>query len=152
MHRTQIYLTDEQRLRIKRLAVDTASTQAAVIRRILDEALGVDDGERTRLAAVDATAGLLRDAPDWPEWLADVRGRDADARLGVLGLWPSCSTRPSSSRIYEASPLPPGSCAAQSSKAQPRRACCRESRSKVGCAPTNVPLSRDFSQLSGWKP
>ena len=86
MRRTQIYLTEEQRLRISRLAADTASTQAAVIRGILDQALGVDDGARARLAAIDATAGVLHDAPDWPEWLTSVRGRDADARLGVLGL------------------------------------------------------------------
>ncbi|MSO79403.1 MAG: ribbon-helix-helix protein, CopG family [Acidimicrobiia bacterium] len=86
MRRTQIYLTDEQRQRIARLAADGGLSQAAVIRRILDEALGVDNGARGRLAAVAATAGLLRDAPDWPEWLAGVRIRDADARLGVLGL------------------------------------------------------------------
>lgn len=86
MQRTQIYLTDEQRRSIARLADDGGVSQAAVIRRILDEALGVDDGARDRLAAVAATAGLLRDAPDWPEWLAGVRNRDADTRLGVLGL------------------------------------------------------------------
>jgi hypothetical protein len=85
MQRTQIYLTDEQRRRIASLAADAATSQAAVIRRILDEALGVDDGTRARVAAVDATAGMLPDAPDWPEWLAEVRGDGADERLSSLG-------------------------------------------------------------------
>jgi len=85
MQRTQIYLTDEQRRRIASLAADASISQAAVIRRILDEALGVDDGARARVAAVDATAGILADAPDWPEWLAAVRGSGADERLSSLG-------------------------------------------------------------------
>jgi hypothetical protein len=42
----------------------------------------VDD----RLAAVDDTTGVFPDAPDWPEWLADVRGATADDRLRELGL------------------------------------------------------------------
>jgi len=85
MQRTQIYLTDEQRRRIAAIAADASISQAAVIRRILDEALGVDDGARTRIAAVDATAGIMADAPDWPEWLATVRGTGADERLSSLG-------------------------------------------------------------------
>jgi hypothetical protein len=85
MRRTQIYLTDEQRRRIASRADDASISQAAVIRRILDEALGVDDGARARVAAVDATAGILPDAPDWPEWIATVRGGGADERLSSLG-------------------------------------------------------------------
>jgi hypothetical protein len=85
MQRTQIYLTAEQRRRIAALAADASISQAAVIRRILDEALGVDDGARVRVAAVDATAGILPDAPDWPDWLASVRGSGADERLSSLG-------------------------------------------------------------------
>jgi hypothetical protein len=86
MQRTQIYLSDEQRRQIARLAADAGVSQAEVVRRILDRALGVDDGTRARLAALDATAGLLPDAPDWPEWLAEVRGRPADERLRSLGV------------------------------------------------------------------
>ena len=32
------------------------------------------------------TAGMASDRPDWPEWLARVRGRGSDARLEELGL------------------------------------------------------------------
>lgn len=86
MQRTQIYLSSEQRRRIARLAEDSGTSQAAVIRRILDHALGLGDDTRDRVAAIDATAGLLPDAPDWDEWLAEVRGRSASDRLAELGL------------------------------------------------------------------
>jgi hypothetical protein len=39
---------------------------------------------KERVAVVDATAGLLRDAPDWPEWLASVRAGTADERTPEL--------------------------------------------------------------------
>lgn len=86
MQRTQIYLTDEQRRRISQLAKDGNVSQAEVIRRVLDHALGFDDGADDRVAAVDATAGILAGAPDWPEWLAQVRTGTADERLAALGL------------------------------------------------------------------
>jgi CubicO group peptidase (beta-lactamase class C family) len=86
MQRTQIYLTDEQRRRIARRAADAGVSQAEVIRRILDEVLGIEGGKDERRAAVLATAGILADAPDWPEWLQRVRGRGADGRLRELGL------------------------------------------------------------------
>jgi hypothetical protein len=87
MRRTQIYLTDEQSAKIAQLAGDRQASKAEIIRRILDEALGIgeedDDGARS---AIEATAGLCRDYPDWPEWLEAVRGRTADDRLSSLGL------------------------------------------------------------------
>lgn len=86
MQRTQIYLTDEQRRRIAQLADDGRTSQAEVVRRILDRALGFDDGANDRVAAIDATAGVLADAPDWPEWLAKVRTTSAAERLDSLGL------------------------------------------------------------------
>lgn len=86
MKRTQIYLTDEQRERIARRAEDAGVSQAEIIRRVLDEALDIDTRDEERVAAVDATAGILPDAPDWPEWLAAVRGGGADRRLRKLGL------------------------------------------------------------------
>jgi len=86
MQRTQIYLTDEQRRRIGQLAKDGKVSQAEVIRRVLDHALGFDDGGDDRVAAIDATAGVLADSPDWPEWLAHVRTGTADERLAALGL------------------------------------------------------------------
>lgn len=82
-----MYLTDEQRIRIARRAGDAGVSQAEVIRRILDQALGIDEGRAERLAAVQAAFGICRDYPDWPEWLREVRGEGgADARLKKLGL------------------------------------------------------------------
>ena len=86
MRRTQLYLTDEQRDRIARQADDAGVSQAEIVRRLLDGALGIDAGTEERVAAIDATAGLLSDAPDWPEWLERVRGRGSGRRLRDLGL------------------------------------------------------------------
>jgi hypothetical protein len=57
-----------------------------MIRRNLDDAHGLEGDVDARVAAVDETAGLLADAPDWSEWLSDVRGCTADDRLRGLGL------------------------------------------------------------------
>jgi hypothetical protein len=86
MHRTQIYLSDEQRELIARRAEDTGQTKAEVIRRMLDEALGLASDASARAAAVRDTAGILAEAPDWPEWLGAIRGRSADERLRELGM------------------------------------------------------------------
>lgn len=84
MQRTQIYITEEQERRIAARAVDAGVAKAEVIRRILDEALGLDDGVEDRRRAILATAGILAGAEDWPQWLARVRGEGADARLRHL--------------------------------------------------------------------
>lgn len=84
MQRTQIYLTDEQSRRIAARAVEIGAAKAEVIRRILDAALGLDDGVEERRRAISATAGILADDPDWREWLAGVRGSAADERLRQL--------------------------------------------------------------------
>ena len=81
-----MYLTDEQRSKLASLARSEGVSEAEVVRRILDRALGVPDARQERLTAVDETAGLLADAPDWPEWLARVRGHGAEQRLTELGL------------------------------------------------------------------
>jgi plasmid stability protein len=86
MQRTQIYLSEEQRRRLARRAADAGTSQAETIRRILDRALGINRGPDERLDAVDATAGVLSDHPDWPEWLRAVRGRGTSKRLRELGL------------------------------------------------------------------
>jgi hypothetical protein len=86
MHRTQVYLTDAQRQRLARRAADEGASQAEVIRRILDRELGILRGTDDRVAVVDATAGVLADHPDWPEWLAQVRGGGSSERLRGLGL------------------------------------------------------------------
>ena len=48
--------------------------------------LEVEGTQNARVAAIEETAGLLADAPDWPEWLRMVRGTDAEGRLLDLGL------------------------------------------------------------------
>jgi Ribbon-helix-helix protein, copG family len=84
MHRTQIYITDEQERRIAARAADAGVSKATVIRRMLDEGLGIDDGAEARKRAIQATAGALPDAEDWPSWLAKVRGSGADEWLKRL--------------------------------------------------------------------
>lgn len=81
-----MYLTDEQRDRIARRAEDAGVSQAEIIRRILDEALGLGDDVGQRVRAVVDTAGLFEDRPDWPDWLDEVRGRSTSDRLEELGL------------------------------------------------------------------
>lgn len=57
--RTQVYLTDELRERIDRVAASTGQTMAEVIRRALDAYL-VDEPDPA--AALSATFGALPDA------------------------------------------------------------------------------------------
>jgi hypothetical protein len=85
MLRTQIYFTDEQDRRIKVLAKSRRVSKAQVIRQILDAALDTGDAEAEARAGILATAGILPDAPDWPEWQAAVRGRSASRRLSDEG-------------------------------------------------------------------
>lgn len=85
MHRTQIYITEEQERRISVRATDAGVSKAKVIRRVLDEGLRIDDGGDEQRRAIRATAGLLPDADDWDSWLPRVRGGGADQRLTQLG-------------------------------------------------------------------
>ena len=85
MRRTQIYITDEQERRIAARAADAGVSKAAVIRRTLDEGLGIDDGREERQRAIRASAGAIPDAEDWPQWLRAVRGAGANTRLTDLG-------------------------------------------------------------------
>lgn len=86
MQRTQIYLTDEERALLGQRADDQGMSLAAVIRALLDRALGLGDQADALAGVVDDTAGMLSGYPDWPEWLEGVRGGSASDRLGSLGL------------------------------------------------------------------
>jgi hypothetical protein len=86
MRRTQVYVTDDQQRRIAEIAADRGVSKAAVIRALLDGALGQSTDEFDARAAIEATAGICADYPDWPEWLREVRGATADERLSRLGL------------------------------------------------------------------
>ncbi len=65
--RTQVYLTDEQRKRVDRVAASQGLTMAQVIRRALDEYL---DDQPDPDAALDATFGAAPDAatPSRDSW------------------------------------------------------------------------------------
>jgi hypothetical protein len=84
MHRTQIYLTEEQEQSLAARAADAGVSKAEVVRRLLDIALGLQTGAEQRRRAILATSGLLEEAPDWPEWLAAVRSSSANERLERL--------------------------------------------------------------------
>jgi hypothetical protein len=84
MHRTQVHLTAEQRRRLALRAADEGTSQAEVIRRILDRELGILRGVGDQVAVVDVTAGVLAYHPDWPEWLAEIRGVGSSERLHQL--------------------------------------------------------------------
>ena len=65
--RTQVYLTDEQRERVDRVAASEGITMAQVIRRAIDEYLNdLPDPD----AALDATFGAVPDAatPSRESW------------------------------------------------------------------------------------
>ena len=81
-----MYLTDEQRKRLAQRAKDAGTSEAAVIRQVLDEALGIESPANDKVAQARLAFGACKDYPDWPEWLAGVRGKGADARLKELGL------------------------------------------------------------------
>jgi hypothetical protein len=84
MKRTQIYIREDQAQRILEQAEERGVSQAELIRQILDAALDTGDAEAEARAAILATAGVLPDAPDWPEWQRSVRGRTAADRLDEL--------------------------------------------------------------------
>jgi hypothetical protein len=84
MRRTQIYIREDQAQRILERAEERGISQAEVIRQILDAALDTGDAEAEARAAIVATAGVLRDAPDWPAWQRSVRGRTAVERFDEL--------------------------------------------------------------------
>jgi hypothetical protein len=85
VHRTQIYLTDEESDLLDRAERSTGASRSELIRRAIRLAFG--DPERTdRLAALRASAGIWRDRGfTAPEYLDAIRGRDPQAVRRVLG-------------------------------------------------------------------
>jgi hypothetical protein len=81
MKRTQVYLTEEQDRRLAQVARDRGISKARALRWALDAALETGDTEVEARSIILATAGLLADYPDWPQWQRDVRGRTAAQRL-----------------------------------------------------------------------
>ncbi|MGH2445140.1 MAG: hypothetical protein ACRDGD_03785 [Candidatus Limnocylindria bacterium] len=77
MQRTPIDITTEQARELKQIARRRRVPMAHVIRQILDAALdtGEAEAEAEARAGILTTAGILADAPDWPEWQRSLRGR-----------------------------------------------------------------------------
>lgn len=62
MHRTNIYLTDEQVVQLDRRARAEGVSRAELIRQLLDRLLGTEsDRLGADVAAIDASFGLLAD-------------------------------------------------------------------------------------------
>jgi hypothetical protein len=85
MKRTQVYLTDAQDRRLAQIAEERGTSRASALRWALDTALETGDAEVEARAVILATAGIVADYPDWPEWQREVRGRSASRRLDDLG-------------------------------------------------------------------
>lgn len=81
MKRTQVYLTEAQDRRLAQIAEERGISRAGALRWALDSALETGDAEAEARAVILATAGILSDYPDWPEWQRAVRGRTAAQRL-----------------------------------------------------------------------
>jgi hypothetical protein len=85
MKRTQVYLTEAQDRRLAQMAAERGTSRASALRWALDTVLETGDTEVEARAVILATAGVLADYPDWPEWQREVRGRPAAQRLDELG-------------------------------------------------------------------
>jgi hypothetical protein len=85
MKRTQVYLTEDQDRRLTEVARDRGISKARALRWALDTGLETGNAEDEARAVILATAGILADYPDWPEWQREVRGRTAAQRLVEAG-------------------------------------------------------------------
>jgi hypothetical protein len=84
MRRTNIYLTDEQQRHIGAKARVGGVSKAEVVRRLLDSALGIGDGEQAAEAAVEASFGIWADRPD--QEIAEALAWRSSDRFERLGL------------------------------------------------------------------
>jgi predicted DNA-binding protein len=64
-HRTQIYLTDEQRARLDAVADEQSISMAEVVRRAIDSYLALDDDLDATFGAAE---GLAASVPGRDEW------------------------------------------------------------------------------------
>lgn len=84
MHRTQVYLSDDDVELLDRAAARTGASRSELIRRAIRDRYGEDDWH-ARLAALQASAGAWRDRRFTGEdYVEAVRG-DLNERLERLG-------------------------------------------------------------------
>jgi metal-responsive CopG/Arc/MetJ family transcriptional regulator len=88
MHRTQIYLDDEQTTRLDRRAAAEGTSRSTVIRRAVDEYLTQEDRDSVAWQAswkkaVQGTAGIAPHLEEGAEYVESLRRKDA-ARLSGL--------------------------------------------------------------------
>ena len=81
MKRTQVYITEAQDKRLAELARGMNVSKAEALRWVLDRALTTGTAVDEAPAVIRASAGILADYHDWPEWQRRVRGRTAVKRL-----------------------------------------------------------------------
>ncbi|MGL5866418.1 MAG: CopG family transcriptional regulator [Dermatophilaceae bacterium] len=80
MHRTNIYLSDSQRVQLERRARAAGVSRAELVRQVLDRALGGDaDRLDADLAALAGSFGALRDEQPDLGRADDARGAHLDA-------------------------------------------------------------------------
>lgn len=84
MKRTQVYLTESQDRRLAQIADERGISKAGALRWALDSALDTGDAEAEARTVILATAGILANYPDWPDWQRTVRGRTAAQRLDTM--------------------------------------------------------------------
>jgi len=84
MKRTNIYLTEEQQRRIGRIANGDRMSKAAVVRALLDDALGITPPDTAVDDILDETFGLWADRSEQElERTMGWRGDDRFERLGL---------------------------------------------------------------------
>jgi predicted transcriptional regulator len=89
MHRTQIYLDDDQTVRLDRRAAAEGATRSMVIRRAVDEYLTREEQDASRWRErwgnmVEETAGIAPHLEEGAAYVEGIRRGDAE-RLSELG-------------------------------------------------------------------
>lgn len=88
MHRTQIYLDDEQTVRLDRRAAEEGASRSTLIRRAVDEYLTQEERDvaawRAQWAkAVEETAGIASYLDEGSEYVEGLRHLDAERLSGL---------------------------------------------------------------------
>lgn len=87
MHRTQIYLDDDQTVRLDQRATAEGATRSMVIRRAVDEYLTREEQDVSAWQAqwqkaVEETAGIAPHLKEGTEYIEDLRRGDAERLSG----------------------------------------------------------------------